>query len=119
MCSIADAWQSIHIRLWQGVFVNEVFSIMLLQIFHLVQHFGTSPIYNTISHLYALISYLSLTDMIPNGLVTDKQSTDEPSLYLCLKIGQPINKSVSADCPIELYSKKKRPEYWFTVPRDK
>lgn len=67
-------------------------------------------------------SYLTFyTDMIPNGLVTEnlQQSADEPSLYLCLKIGQPINKSVSANCPIESYSKKKRPEYWFSIPREK
>lgn len=59
--------------------------------------------------------------MVPNGLITDnpEQLAQEPVLYLCLRVGQPINKSVSSACPIESYSKKKRPEYWFTVSRDK
>ena len=45
---------------------------------------------------------------------------EDPPLYLCLKVGRPINKRVSQTCPIESYMKKKtKPEYWFSIPRDK
>lgn len=46
-------------------------------------------------------------------------SVEDTSLFLCLRVGQPINKGGNKTSPIESYSKKKRPEYWFSVPRDK
>ncbi|XP_067934818.1 oxidation resistance protein 1-like isoform X2 [Watersipora subatra] len=60
-------------------------------------------------------------EMVPEGLAVDthKQAAQEPSLYLCLRVGQPINKLVSKNCPIESYNKKKRPEYCFSIPREK
>ncbi|XP_023932512.1 oxidation resistance protein 1 [Lingula anatina] len=62
------------------------------------------------------------TNSIPDLLFkcASPTSLDEPPLYLCLKVGIPINKPVSKTCPIESYSKKKKkPEYWFAIPRDK
>ncbi|KAJ8322197.1 hypothetical protein KUTeg_000668 [Tegillarca granosa] len=48
------------------------------------------------------------------------QKFEDPPLYLCLKLGKPINREVSQTCPIEAYNKlKKKPEYWFSIPRDK
>ncbi|ELU17867.1 hypothetical protein CAPTEDRAFT_218966 [Capitella teleta] len=45
---------------------------------------------------------------------------DDPPLYLCLKVGIPTNKRISKTCPIEAYLKNKRkPEYWFSIPREK
>jgi len=44
---------------------------------------------------------------------------EDPPLYLCLKIGRPLNKAVSKTCPIESYTKRHKPEYWFSIPRDK
>jgi len=44
---------------------------------------------------------------------------EDPPLYLCLKIGRPVNRKVSKTCPIESYMKnRKKPEYWFSIPRD-
>ncbi|ESO96354.1 hypothetical protein LOTGIDRAFT_176599, partial [Lottia gigantea] len=44
---------------------------------------------------------------------------DDPPLYLCLRVGQPKFKEVSQTCPIESYrGNKKKPEYWFSIPRD-
>ncbi|XP_050391747.2 nuclear receptor coactivator 7 isoform X1 [Patella vulgata] len=51
-----------------------------------------------------------------------KQSSvcDDPPLYLCLRVGQPKYKQVSQTCPIESYrGNKKKPEYWFSIPREK
>ncbi|XP_041360796.1 oxidation resistance protein 1-like isoform X3 [Gigantopelta aegis] len=45
---------------------------------------------------------------------------EDPPLYLCLRVGHPKNKEVSQTCPIESYrSNKKKPEYWFSIPRAK
>ncbi|XP_048250781.1 oxidation resistance protein 1-like isoform X3 [Haliotis rufescens] len=46
--------------------------------------------------------------------------SEDPPLYLCLRVGHPKNKEVSQTCPIESYrATKKKPEYWFSIPRDK
>ena len=45
---------------------------------------------------------------------------EDPPLYLCLHLGKPLNKSVSDTAPIQAYNKKKKkPEYWFSIPREK
>ncbi|CAH1774593.1 unnamed protein product [Owenia fusiformis] len=45
--------------------------------------------------------------------------SENPPLYLSLRVGKPINKRVSKTCPIESYGKKNKPEYWFSIPRDR
>ncbi|XP_046563270.1 oxidation resistance protein 1-like isoform X2 [Haliotis rubra] len=46
--------------------------------------------------------------------------SEDPPLYLCLRVGHPKNKEVSQTCPIESYrATKKKPEYWFSIPREK
>ena len=45
---------------------------------------------------------------------------EDPPLYLCLHLGKPLNKSVSDTVHIQAYNKKKKkPEYWFSIPREK
>ncbi|XP_077867655.1 nuclear receptor coactivator 7-like [Saccoglossus kowalevskii] len=45
---------------------------------------------------------------------------NEPPLYLCLKVGQPMKKTFTESSAIESYSiKTKKPEYWFAVPKDR
>ncbi|KAL3847555.1 hypothetical protein ACJMK2_018460 [Sinanodonta woodiana] len=47
-------------------------------------------------------------------------SYEDLPLYLCLHMGKPINKEVFSPTPIESYSKKrKKAEYWFSIPREK
>ena len=63
------------------------------------------------------------TEMVPEGLVIDtacgSQEKDKVPLYFCLRVGRPADKRVSDSAPINSYSKKKRPEYWFSIPWDK
>ncbi|XP_074656479.1 oxidation resistance protein 1-like [Tubulanus polymorphus] len=60
--------------------------------------------------------FQSIDEIIPRPA----RQYEDPPLYLCLKVGMPINKTVSATCPIESYTrKKKKPEYWFSIPREK
>ncbi|XP_065335830.1 oxidation resistance protein 1 isoform X4 [Cloeon dipterum] len=45
---------------------------------------------------------------------------DDPPMYLRLLMGKPINKRIPKSTPIMSYGKKKmRPEYWFSVPRNR
>ncbi|KAK2171656.1 hypothetical protein NP493_1048g00055 [Ridgeia piscesae] len=59
--------------------------------------------------------FRSLDELIPRPATL----YEDPPLYLCLKIGRPLNKAVSKTCPIESYTKRHKPEYWFSIPRDK
>ncbi|XP_076225983.1 TLD domain-containing protein mustard isoform X3 [Nomia melanderi] len=48
------------------------------------------------------------------------RSCDDPPLYLRLRTGRPKDKKIPRSTPIMSYGKKKlRPEYWFSVPRDR
>lgn len=48
------------------------------------------------------------------------RSCEDPPLYLTLRMGKPINKKIPKSTPIMSYGKKKmRPEYWFSVPRNR
>uniref|UniRef100_A0A8D8VQ92 Oxidation resistance protein 1 n=1 Tax=Cacopsylla melanoneura TaxID=428564 RepID=A0A8D8VQ92_9HEMI len=48
------------------------------------------------------------------------RSCDDPPLYLRLRMGKPKNRAISRSTPIMSYGKKKmRPEYWFSVPRNR
>ncbi|XP_064597789.1 LOW QUALITY PROTEIN: oxidation resistance protein 1-like [Liolophura sinensis] len=59
---------------------------------------------------------MPLLELIPRPAVR----TDDPPLYLCLRVGKPIHQRVHSTGPIESYSrKKKKPEYWFSIPRNK
>ncbi|XP_055997401.1 nuclear receptor coactivator 7-like isoform X6 [Ostrea edulis] len=55
-------------------------------------------------------------ELIPRPAV----AAEDPPLYLCLHLGKPVNKLVSETAPIQAYNKKKKkPEYWFSIPREK
>ncbi|KAK2583744.1 hypothetical protein KPH14_009661 [Odynerus spinipes] len=48
------------------------------------------------------------------------RSCEDPPLYLRLRTGRPKDKKIPRSTPIMSYGKKKlRPEYWFSVPRNR
>ncbi|XP_024947385.1 oxidation resistance protein 1 isoform X10 [Cephus cinctus] len=48
------------------------------------------------------------------------RSCEDPPLYLRLRTGRPKGKKIPRSTPIMSYGKKKlRPEYWFSVPRNR
>lgn len=56
------------------------------------------------------------TELIPKPA----QPCDAPPLYLRLRMGKPLNRKGAMTTPIMSYGKKKmKPEYWFSIPRDK
>ena len=60
--------------------------------------------------------FQSFDKLIPKPAV----SYDDPPLYLCIRLGKPIRGEVSQTCPRAAYNKqKKKPEYWFSIPRVK
>lgn len=51
---------------------------------------------------------------------TDGKLGSVKPLYLCLKVGVPLNKGpVHASHPIESYNQQQKPVYWFSIPIDK
>uniref|UniRef100_A0A1B6DNH2 Oxidation resistance protein 1 n=1 Tax=Clastoptera arizonana TaxID=38151 RepID=A0A1B6DNH2_9HEMI len=60
--------------------------------------------------------FVSFDKLIPRPA----RSCDDPPLYLRLRMGKPIGKHIPKSTPIMSYGKKKmRPEYWFSVPRER
>ncbi|KAL6448832.1 hypothetical protein ACFW04_000528 [Cataglyphis niger] len=56
------------------------------------------------------------TELIPRPA----RSCEDPPLYLRLRTGRPKDKKIPRSTPIMSYGKKKlRPEYWFSVPRNR
>lgn len=48
------------------------------------------------------------------------RSCEDPPLYLRLRMGKPMDKPIPRSTPLMSYGKKKmRPEYWFSVPRNR
>ncbi|XP_015835726.1 oxidation resistance protein 1 isoform X11 [Tribolium castaneum] len=48
------------------------------------------------------------------------RSCEDPPLYLRLRMGKPLDKPIPRSTPLMSYGKKKmRPEYWFSVPRNR
>lgn len=48
------------------------------------------------------------------------RSCEDPPLYLRLRMGKPTNRPIPRSTPLMSYGKKKmRPEYWFSVPRNR
>ncbi|XP_066137531.1 nuclear receptor coactivator 7 isoform X3 [Euwallacea fornicatus] len=48
------------------------------------------------------------------------RSCEDPPLYLRLKMGKPLNKKIPHSTPLMSYGKKKmRPEYWFSIPKNR
>lgn len=59
---------------------------------------------------------INLTELIPRPA----RSCEDPPLYLRLRTGRPKDKKIPRSTPIMSYGKKKlRPEYWFSVPRNR
>jgi len=57
-----------------------------------------------------------LTELIPKMAV----ACEAPPLYLRLRMGKPLVRKPGMNTPIMSYGKKKmKPEYWFSIPRDK
>ncbi|XP_069702256.1 oxidation resistance protein 1 isoform X4 [Periplaneta americana] len=60
--------------------------------------------------------FVSFDKLIPRPA----RSCEDPPLYLRLRMGKPIDKKIPKSTPIMSYGKKKmRPEYWFSVPRNR
>ncbi|XP_031345103.1 oxidation resistance protein 1-like isoform X5 [Photinus pyralis] len=60
--------------------------------------------------------FVSFDKLIPRPA----RSCDDPPLYLRLRMGKPIDKPIPRSTPLMSYGKKKmRPEYWFSVPRNR
>ncbi|XP_033337198.1 TLD domain-containing protein mustard isoform X8 [Megalopta genalis] len=60
--------------------------------------------------------FVSFDKLIPRPA----RSCEDPPLYLRLRTGRPKDKKIPRSTPIMSYGKKKlRPEYWFSVPRDR
>lgn len=63
-----------------------------------------------------ILSFFYKTELIPRPA----RSCDDPPLYLRLRMGKPIDKPIPRSTPLMSYGKKKmRPEYWFSVPRNR
>lgn len=63
-----------------------------------------------------LISLSYLLELIPRPA----RSCEDPPLYLRLRMGKPLNKPIPKSTPLMSYGKKKmRPEYWFSVPKNR
>ncbi|XP_017782907.1 PREDICTED: oxidation resistance protein 1 isoform X4 [Nicrophorus vespilloides] len=59
---------------------------------------------------------LDMLELIPRPA----RSCEDPPLYLRLRMGKPIDKPIPRSTPLMSYGKKKmRPEYWFSVPKNK
>ncbi|XP_060518604.1 oxidation resistance protein 1 isoform X9 [Cylas formicarius] len=60
--------------------------------------------------------FASFDKLIP----TPARSCEDPPLYLRLRMGKPLNKKIPQSTPLMSYGKKKmRPEYWFSIPRNR
>ncbi|XP_074040420.1 TLD domain-containing protein mustard isoform X3 [Leptinotarsa decemlineata] len=60
--------------------------------------------------------FVSFDKLIPRPA----RSCDDPPLYLRLRMGKPLNKPIPRSTPLMSYGKKKmRPEYWFSVPKNR
>jgi LysM repeat protein len=60
--------------------------------------------------------FVSFDKLIPRPA----RSCEDPPLYLRLRMGKPLDKPIPRSTPLMSYGKKKmRPEYWFSVPRNR
>lgn len=60
--------------------------------------------------------FVSFDKLIPRPA----RSCEDPPLYLRLRMGKPIDKPIPKSTPLMSYGKKKmRPEYWFSVPKNR
>jgi len=60
--------------------------------------------------------FVSFDKLIPRPA----RSCEDPPLYLRLRMGRPMDKKIPKSTPIMSYGKKKmKPEYWFSVPRNR
>lgn len=98
--------------------INRMTKLVIYITFKLTSGFKMSLIacfkhLNT-SDIFKLILFIS--EFAPRK----SQAYPDPPLYLCLRLGTPQNKNVFHNYPIESYGKrKKKPEYWFSIPREK
>lgn len=60
--------------------------------------------------------FVSFDKLIPRPA----RSCEDPPLYLRLRMGKPLDKPIPKSTPLMSYGKKKmRPEYWFSVPKNR
>lgn len=72
------------------------------------------------TYYYSIFYYTKIfysTELIPRPVHTFEEP---PPLYLRLRMGKPKDKKIPKSTPIMSYGKKKmKPEYWFSVPRNR
>lgn len=67
-----------------------------------------------------VLLYLNLSSFFTELIPRPARSCEDPPLYLRLRMGKPINKTIPRTTPLMSYGKKKmRPEYWFSVPKNR
>ncbi|KAL3282082.1 hypothetical protein HHI36_005281 [Cryptolaemus montrouzieri] len=60
--------------------------------------------------------FVSFDKLIPRPA----RPSEDPPLYLRLRMGKPMFKPISKSTPLMSYGKKKmRPEYWFSIPKNR
>ncbi|KAK9870388.1 hypothetical protein WA026_007953 [Henosepilachna vigintioctopunctata] len=60
--------------------------------------------------------FVSFDKLIPRPA----RPSEDPPLYLRLRMGKPMCKPISKSTPLMSYGKKKmRPEYWFSIPKNR
>ncbi|XP_063223765.1 oxidation resistance protein 1 isoform X4 [Bacillus rossius redtenbacheri] len=60
--------------------------------------------------------FVSFDKLIPRPACSCK----DPLMYLCLRMGKPIDKKVPKSTPVMSYGRKMmRPEYWFSIPKNR
>lgn len=66
---------------------------------------------------FILLKSFCLLELLPRPVHTFEEP---PPLYLRLRMGKPKDKKIPKSTPIMSYGKKKmKPEYWFSVPRNR
>lgn len=112
-----DYWILYRMRLWPNLEMRcRVFKVSF------VKHLSHVPGKRTCKRngiggraLYWIV-LSNYVELIPRPA----RSCDDPPLYLRLRTGRPKDKKIPRSTPIMSYGKKKlRPEYWFSVPRDR
>lgn len=65
-----------------------------------------------------VIPFFSDSDMLPSK----EEKSKTPPMFLCIKVGKPMRKSfvTQSTTMAQQYGKRrKQPEYWFAVPRER
>lgn len=72
--------------------------------------------YYFLSFLVIILFFNKIAELIPRPA----RACPDPPMYLRLRMGRPIGKSIPLPTSVMSYGKNKlRPEYWFSVPQNR